>query len=77
MISTLVEFIILLVRMLLVVVQTIFGLLLPDKRKDISGQVVLITGSAMGIGKEMVLRLHKLGANLALVDINEVCASSN
>ena len=47
-------------------------LFLPSKRKDVTGKNILITGSAQGLGREMAIRFHALGANLALLDINEV-----
>lgn len=42
------------------------------KRKQVSGQVVLITGSAHGIGRELAFLFQERGARLALVDINQV-----
>lgn len=52
-------------------IQVILETLKGKKRKDVSGQNVLITGSGHGLGREMALEFAKLGANLALVDINE------
>lgn len=36
---------------------------------DLSGQVAIVTGGAMGIGKGIALRLAEAGANLLIVDI--------
>jgi len=46
-------------------------LLIPTKRKNISGEVVLITGSGSGIGRLMALEFAKLGTVLVLWDINQ------
>jgi len=40
------------------------------RRKDIRGQVVLITGSGSGIGKQMSFEFVKRGCNVVLWDIN-------
>jgi len=39
-------------------------------RKAVKGQVVLITGGASGIGRQMALRFSRLGATLVLWDMN-------
>ena len=36
----------------------------------INGKVVLVTGSAQGIGRGIALRLAKDGADICLVDMN-------
>ena len=44
-----------------------------------AGKVVLVTGAAQGIGREVALRLAREGAQVALVDrsplVAEVCGS--
>lgn len=44
---------------------------IPTKRKNISGEVVLITGSGSGIGRLMALEFAALGTVLVLWDINQ------
>jgi NAD(P)-dependent dehydrogenase (short-subunit alcohol dehydrogenase family) len=39
---------------------------------SLAGKVVLITGAARGIGEEVAQRLHRRGARLVLVDLDEV-----
>ncbi|GIY49727.1 hypothetical protein CDAR_551061 [Caerostris darwini] len=43
---------------------------LQKRRKDISGQVVLITGAGSGIGRLVAIEFAKLHANVVLLDIN-------
>jgi NAD(P)-dependent dehydrogenase (short-subunit alcohol dehydrogenase family) len=38
---------------------------------DIDGRTAVITGAASGIGRQVALQLSALGANLALVDVDE------
>ena len=40
--------------------------------KDITGQVVLVTGGGSGIGRLMCLRFARLGATVVTWDINKV-----
>ena len=39
--------------------------------RDVSGDIVLITGSGHGIGKELALQYAALGATIVCWDINE------
>src|SRR5436190_10097302 len=41
------------------------------KTKELSGKVVCITGAAGGIGSAIARAFAKVGANLALLDLNE------
>lgn len=45
---------------------------IPVKPKSVKGEVVLITGAARGIGRELATRFGKLGAKVACVDIDEL-----
>jgi len=42
------------------------------QQKDVSGQVVLVTGGGSGIGRLMCLRFARLGATVVTWDINKV-----
>lgn len=44
---------------------------MPANQKSVKGQVVLITGAARGLGRELALRFSKLGAKIACVDVDE------
>ncbi|CAJ0920624.1 unnamed protein product [Ranitomeya imitator] len=45
--------------------------LIPSRRKNVAGELVLITGAGSGIGRLMALQFARLGATLVLWDINE------
>lgn len=47
--------------------ETIF----PPPRKNISGEIVFLTGAGSGLGRLMALKFAKLGATIACVDINQ------
>ncbi|KAI1758766.1 3-oxoacyl-reductase [Hypoxylon sp. FL1150] len=38
---------------------------------DLAGKVILLTGAASGIGRGTAVKLHELGAILAITDVNE------
>ncbi|VVC43048.1 NAD(P)-binding domain,Short-chain dehydrogenase/reductase, conserved site,Short-chain [Cinara cedri] len=42
----------------------------PAKRKSIKGQIVLITGAARGLGREIAFRFAELGAKTVCVDVD-------
>merc|ERR1711915_162480 len=55
------------------VIERVVKIFLPQKmfEKNISGQVVLITGGGSGIGRLMCLRFARLGATVVTWDINK------
>lgn len=44
---------------------------IPSRRKNVAGELVLITGAGSGIGRLIALEFARLGATLVLWDINE------
>lgn len=70
--DSIIQFIILVYKVILAYGEAIANLFKKAKRKNIRGQNVLITGSGHGLGREMALKFAQLGANLILVDINQV-----
>lgn len=47
-------------------------LFIPEKKKSVSGDIVLITGSGRGIGRLVALEFAKLQSIVVLWDINKV-----
>ncbi|XP_004602588.1 short-chain dehydrogenase/reductase family 16C member 6 [Sorex araneus] len=44
---------------------------IPRRKKDVTGEIVLITGAGSGLGRSLAIKFAKLGAILVLWDINE------
>ncbi|XP_055968482.1 short-chain dehydrogenase/reductase family 16C member 6-like [Sorex fumeus] len=44
---------------------------IPRSKKDVTGEIVLITGAGSGLGRSMAIKFARLGAILVLWDINE------
>ncbi|KAM6948901.1 epidermal retinol dehydrogenase 2-like [Aplochiton taeniatus] len=51
--------------------ESLVRLVLPARRKNVTGEVVLITGSGSGIGRLMAQEFAALGTTLVLWDINQ------
>ncbi len=43
---------------------------------NLAGQVAVVTGGAMGIGRGIVDRLHEAGANVVIADLDDVAAKT-
>ncbi|XP_036292858.1 epidermal retinol dehydrogenase 2 isoform X2 [Pipistrellus kuhlii] len=50
--------------------ETAIFTLIPKPRKDVAGEIVLITGAGSGLGRLLALQFARLGAVLVLWDIN-------
>lgn len=46
-------------------------LFIPPKNKNVTGEIVLITGAGSGIGRLMAERFAPLGVSLVLWDVNQ------
>lgn len=64
------EVVILIVRFWYEVAKSIYSTFTEEER-DVSGEIVLITGAGHGIGKEMAIQYSELGAVVVCWDINE------
>lgn len=56
------------------ILKTIYELFLPSSyqhKRDIKGEVVLVTGGGGGLGRLLSLRLAKLGATVVVWDVDE------
>ncbi|NXG19775.1 RDHE2 dehydrogenase, partial [Grallaria varia] len=51
--------------------ESLVFLIVPRRKKDVSGEIVLITGAASGIGRLLSLKFGRLGATLVLWDVNQ------
>lgn len=59
-------------KIVYILVKSIIRNILPKSKKDLSGETVLITGSAHGLGRQLALDISKHGARVVLWDISEV-----
>ncbi|KAG4073873.1 hypothetical protein HA402_014078 [Bradysia odoriphaga] len=66
-----VDFTLILIQFAFEIIYSLMRKVIKDKPKDISGEIVLITGSGHGIGKELVLQYTALGCEVICVDINK------
>ncbi|XP_002732320.1 17-beta-hydroxysteroid dehydrogenase 13-like [Saccoglossus kowalevskii] len=71
MIGILLEIGLLFLRIGLAYCEALISAIVPPRRKNITGEVVLITGAGHGIGRCLALEFAKVGAKLVLWDINQ------
>lgn len=67
-----VDIVMLVVKFWLAIIESTVKLFVPGEKANVNGQVVLITGTGHGMGKEMALQYAALGAKVVCWDINEV-----
>ncbi|NXL85536.1 RDHE2 dehydrogenase, partial [Alectura lathami] len=51
--------------------ESLVFLLVPKRKKNVRGEIVLITGAGSGIGRLLSIKFAELGATLVLWDINQ------
>jgi len=68
--SLLVDTVLLLLKVLWSVLEEVVRLVVPRPEKDVRGEVAVITGAGHGIGRELALKLVRLGVRVACWDIN-------
>ncbi|XP_051465119.1 epidermal retinol dehydrogenase 2-like [Apus apus] len=51
--------------------ESLVFLIVPKQKKNVSGEIVLITGAGSGIGRLLSLKFASLGATVVLWDINQ------
>ncbi|XP_018366944.1 PREDICTED: short-chain dehydrogenase/reductase family 16C member 6-like [Trachymyrmex cornetzi] len=65
------EILLLILKVLYYVINDIYRLIRPIKKKSVANEIVLITGAGHGIGKELAIGYASLGATVICWDINE------
>ncbi|XP_049883050.1 epidermal retinol dehydrogenase 2-like isoform X1 [Pectinophora gossypiella] len=64
------EVLILIVKMNITWLFSIYQFFVPCEPKSVEGEVILITGAGHGMGREVALRFGRLGGTIICVDIN-------
>ncbi|XP_036140551.1 short-chain dehydrogenase/reductase family 16C member 6 isoform X2 [Monomorium pharaonis] len=67
----LVEILLVILKITYYICENIYTTIVPPKKKSVTGEIVLITGAAHGIGKELAIGYASLGATVVCWDINE------
>lgn len=64
------EILVLYIKMTLTWFRCLYQFFVPPEPKSVSGEIILITGSGHGMGRETAMRFGKLGGIIVCVDIN-------
>lgn len=65
------DLILMIVKWWIYTFESLYLLVVPPEEKDVSTDIVLVTGSGHGIGRELALQYAKTGAKVVCIDINE------
>lgn len=64
------DILLLIVKVIYIVLEATYRLLVPVEEKSVAGEIVLITGAGHGIGRELALKYASLGATVVCWDLN-------
>ncbi|XP_020300384.1 short-chain dehydrogenase/reductase family 16C member 6-like [Pseudomyrmex gracilis] len=67
----LIEILLVILKILYYICESLYKVFIPMKKKNVAGEIVLITGAAQGIGKELALGYAALGARVVCWDIDK------
>ncbi|XP_012229357.1 short-chain dehydrogenase/reductase family 16C member 6 [Linepithema humile] len=65
------DVLVLILKILYYICESIYKFFVPAEEKSVAGEIVLITGTGHGIGKELALRYASLGATVVCWDLNQ------
>ncbi|XP_029166761.1 short-chain dehydrogenase/reductase family 16C member 6-like [Nylanderia fulva] len=66
------DVLLLILKILYYICESVYRFFIPAEEKSVVGEIVLITGTGHGIGRELALRYASLGATVVCWDLNEV-----
>ena len=69
--SFLMEIVILVSRLLFSSISAFFVFMIPKAEKNLRNEIVLITGSAKGLGRHIAIEFAKRGSILVLIDVDD------
>ncbi|XP_032678938.1 short-chain dehydrogenase/reductase family 16C member 6-like isoform X2 [Odontomachus brunneus] len=65
------DVLLLILKILYYICESVYKFFVPTEEKSVAGEIVLITGTGHGIGKELALRYASLGATVVCWDLNQ------
>ncbi|XP_072751982.1 short-chain dehydrogenase/reductase family 16C member 6-like isoform X2 [Anoplolepis gracilipes] len=65
------DILLLILKLLYYICESIYKFFVPTEEKSVAGEIVLITGTGHGIGKELALRYASMGATVVCWDLDQ------